>query len=91
MRVMPVGIRTLQLLIDEAERRVVGRDKGTPAYGQNTEPNAVIDDPALPHGHRPGRDHAKAKTRRRNQRQVIWALEERKDPLQVRGYGLRPL
>lgn len=82
---MPVGIRTLQLLIDEGEGRIVGRDQGAPAYRQNTEPNAVIDDPAFPHGNRPGLDNAKAKARRRNHRQIAGALEERKDSLQARG------
>ena len=57
VRVMPDGIRPLELLVHESVGRIPGGDAGAPTEGDAVELEPIVDQRALPHhdGHR-GRD-----------------------------------
>ena len=88
VRVVPQGVRSVQLLVDEAPPGLPDLDARQPADGQPVQAQPVLDERAAIHGDGPRRDDAKRQPRRRDGLEVPRVGEERED---LRRRRLEPL
>ena len=89
--VVPQRVGPLDLLVDEAIRRLPRRDLRQPADRHAVHAQPVADQRALAHGDRPGRDDAKAQQRGRQRLEVARVGEEPEHLLERAGQALLAL